>query len=119
MVVLIDLLAPAGWRLAEERLIDTLIGCAIVLLVGFAPWPMAWYAHLPRQFAETTRDVSRYMEEALLGSGSAGADAGTGEGADLTAAADSFADAAVDVPGPGRPAGGVSAHHVRATLDQP
>ena len=81
VVVLIDLLAPAGWRLAEDRLIDTLIGCAIVLLIGFAPWPMAWYAHLPRQFAETTRDVSRYMEEALLGLGSPGADEGTGEGA--------------------------------------
>src|SRR4029077_5652599 len=53
VVVLIDLLAPAGWRPAEDRLIDTLIGCAIVLLVGFAPWPMSWYAHLPRQFALT------------------------------------------------------------------
>ena len=86
VVVLIDLLAPAGWRLAEERLVDTLIGCAIVLLIGFAPWPMAWYAHLPRQFAETTRDVSRYMEEALVGSGSPGADAvaGDGAGADVT-----------------------------------
>ena len=86
VVVLIDLLAPAGWRLAEERLVDTLIGCAIVLLIGFAPWPMAWYAHLPRQFAETARDVSRYMEEALLGSGSPGADAvaGGGAGADAT-----------------------------------
>ncbi len=80
VVVLIDLLAPVGWRLAEDRLIDTLIGCAIVLLIGFAPWPMAWYAHLPRQFAETTRDVSGYMEEALLGSGSPGA----GDGADVT-----------------------------------
>ena len=84
VVVLIDLLAPAGWRLAEDRLIDTLIGCAIVLFIGFAPWPMVWYAHLPGQFAATTRDVSRYMEEALLGSGSP--DAGTGEGseADVT-----------------------------------
>ena len=85
VVVLIDLLAPAGWRLAEERLVDTLIGCAIVLLIGFAPWPMAWYAHLPRQFAETARDVSRYMEEALLGSGSAGADAVAGGGAEADA----------------------------------
>jgi uncharacterized membrane protein YccC len=67
VVVLIDLLSPAGWRLAEDRLIDTLVGCAIVLLVGFAPWPMSWYAHLPRQFARTTGDVRRYLELALLG----------------------------------------------------
>jgi uncharacterized membrane protein YccC len=67
VVVLIDLLTPAGWRLAQDRLIDTLIGCAIALLIGFAPWPMSWYAHLPRQFARTALDVCTYMEEALLG----------------------------------------------------
>ncbi|MGD0603502.1 MAG: FUSC family protein [Streptosporangiaceae bacterium] len=67
VVVLIDLLSPAGWRLAEDRLIDTLIGCAIALLIGFAPWPMSWYAHLPRQFAQTALDVCAYLEEALLG----------------------------------------------------
>jgi uncharacterized membrane protein YccC len=66
VVVLIDLLAPAGWQLAEDRLIDTLIGCAIVLVVGFAPWPMSWYAHLPRQYAQTALDVCAYLEEALL-----------------------------------------------------
>jgi uncharacterized membrane protein YccC len=79
VVVLIDLLAPAGWRLAEERLLDTLIGCAIVLLVGFAPWPMAWYAHLPRQFAQAVGDVREYMEEALRGpEADDGADPGAG-----------------------------------------
>ncbi len=80
VVVLIDLLAPAGWRLAEDRLIDTLIGCAIALLVGFAPWPMSWYAHLPRQFGQTTLDVCRYMEEALLVPDASGGD---GEGASV------------------------------------
>jgi len=65
VVVLIDLLSPAGWRLAEDRLIDSLIGCAIALIIGFAPWPMTWYAHLPREFAAAALDVARYMEEAL------------------------------------------------------
>ncbi|MBV9092332.1 MAG: FUSC family protein [Streptosporangiaceae bacterium] len=64
VVILIDLISPAGWRLATDRLIDTLIGCAIVLLIGFAPWPMSWYAHLPAQFARTARDVAAYLEEA-------------------------------------------------------
>ncbi len=50
VVVLIDVLTPTGWRLAGERLIDTLLGCAIVLLIGYAPWPMSWHSHLPRQF---------------------------------------------------------------------
>ena len=66
VVVLIDLLVPAGWRLAEDRLIDTLIGCAIVLVVGYAPWPMSWHLHLSAKFAETLRDLCRYMEEALV-----------------------------------------------------
>ncbi len=72
VVIMIDLLSATGWRLAEDRLIDTLIGCAIVLLIGFAPWPLSWYAHLPRQFALAAMDVRRYMEEALCTPGEAG-----------------------------------------------
>jgi uncharacterized membrane protein YccC len=90
VVVLIDLLSPGGWRLAEDRLIDTLIGCAIVLLIGFAPWPMTWYSHLPPLYARAALDVCRYMQEALGGSGESGvsgpdrgggAGSGVGEGA--------------------------------------
>jgi uncharacterized membrane protein YccC len=68
VVVLIDLLSPAGWRLASERLIDTLLACGIVLLIGYAPWPMSWQAHLPGQFAGTLREVCAYMDEALIAS---------------------------------------------------
>jgi uncharacterized membrane protein YccC len=84
VVLLIDLLAPGGWRLAEDRLIDTLLGCAIVLLIGYAPWPMSWQAHLPGQFAATIRDVSRYLKEAQVTArpGQPGATtAGRGDGA--------------------------------------
>jgi uncharacterized membrane protein YccC len=66
VVLLIDLLAPAGWRLAEERLVDTLLGCAIVLLAGYAPWPGSWHSHLPRQFAATLRDICRFTQAALI-----------------------------------------------------
>jgi uncharacterized membrane protein YccC len=66
VVLLIDLLAPIGWRLAEERLVDTLLGCAIVLLVGYAPWPSSWHSHLPGQFAATLRDICRFMAVALI-----------------------------------------------------
>jgi Fusaric acid resistance protein-like/FUSC-like inner membrane protein yccS len=83
VVVLIDLLSPTGWRLAEDRLIDSLIGCAIALVIGFAPWPMSWYAHLPREFAAAALDVARYMEEALgvpSGRGAAGVRVGVAAG---------------------------------------
>jgi uncharacterized membrane protein YccC len=66
VVLLIDLLAPAGWRLAEDRLIDTVLASAVVLLVGYAPWPSAWQAHLPGQFAGALRAVSAYADEALV-----------------------------------------------------
>jgi uncharacterized membrane protein YccC len=67
VVVLVDLLNPIGWGLAGERLVDTLIGCAIVLVIGFAPWPMAWYAHLPAKFGQAALDVCGYMRDALGG----------------------------------------------------
>ena len=110
VVVLIDLLNPGGWQLAGDRLIDTLIGCAIVLLVGFAPWPMSWYSHLPGQYARAALDVCQYLEVAL--------GAGRWFRAGRGRAADPVADAAVDLPGPGRPARRVPAHHVRAAVDQ-
>src|SRR5580700_433469 len=67
VVVLVDLLKPTGWQLAGERLIDTLIGCGIVVVIGFAPWPMAWYAHLPGKFGQAALDVCAYMRDALGG----------------------------------------------------
>jgi uncharacterized membrane protein YccC len=65
IVVLLDLQSRSGWRLAEERLIDTLLGCAIALVIGYAPWPGSWQAHLPDRFAEAVSRVARYTERAL------------------------------------------------------
>jgi uncharacterized membrane protein YccC len=67
VVILIDLLARGGWVLALDRLIDTLLGCAIVLLVGYAPWPSSWHAHLPEQFVRALDRVAGYTEQALRG----------------------------------------------------
>jgi uncharacterized membrane protein YccC len=65
VVLLIDLLDQTGWRLAEARLVDTVLASAVVLVVGYAPWPSAWQVHLPGQFAEAVRAVADYMDEAL------------------------------------------------------
>jgi uncharacterized membrane protein YccC len=67
VVILIDLLHPTGWPLALDRLIDTALGCAVVLLVGYAPWPSGWHAHLPEQLAVALDSVARYTEQALSG----------------------------------------------------
>lgn len=66
VVLLIDLLDDTGWRLAGDRALDTVLASAIVLLVGYAPWPVSWQAHLPGQFARTLRVVSSYMTESLV-----------------------------------------------------
>jgi uncharacterized membrane protein YccC len=66
VVLLIDQLAPTNWWLAEDRLVDTLIGCAIVLLVGYASWPSSSHSHLPRQFAAALRAICPFTEAALI-----------------------------------------------------
>ena len=66
VVLLIDLLDVGGWHLAEARLVDTVLAALVVLVIGYAPWPTAWQAHLPGQFAEALRAVSAYADEALV-----------------------------------------------------
>jgi uncharacterized membrane protein YccC len=62
MVLLIDLLAHGGWRLANARLVDILLGCGVVLVAGYAPWPTSWHANLPRDFAAAVEAAARYLE---------------------------------------------------------
>ena len=103
VVLLIDLLDVGGWQLAEARLVDTVLASLVVLVIGYAPWPAAWQAHLPGQFAEALRAVSAYADEALVTTPQAriaargtarAAEPGAGSGAWPAVAA-----AAPDVPG--------------------
>ena len=86
VVLLIDLLSPGGWHLAETRAFDTLLASAIVLLIGYAPWPVAWHAHLPGQFAGTLRAVAAYMDESLVAWAAGPRPALTGTAADTAPA---------------------------------
>jgi uncharacterized membrane protein YccC len=79
VVVLIDLLTPAGWRLAGDRALDTLLASAVVLLIGYAPWPVSWHAHLPGKFAATLRVICDYMDESLVTAWAGTASAGPGQ----------------------------------------
>jgi hypothetical protein len=107
VVLLIDLLEPSGWRLAEDRLIDTVLASAVVLVVGYAPWPSAWQAHLPGQFAEAVRAVCAYMDEALVPApddeaaqdlAGTPAGVGTGAGTGLVQGAGAVAEGPANVP---------------------
>jgi len=66
VVLLIDLLHASTWRLAADRAIDTVLASVVVLLVGYAPWPGSWHAHLPGKFAATLQVVCDYMDESLV-----------------------------------------------------
>ena len=61
VLIIIDLPSGAGWQLAEARAIDTLLGCAIVLLLGYAPWPASWHADVGRQFAAAVGEIAGYL----------------------------------------------------------
>jgi uncharacterized membrane protein YccC len=65
VILLIDLLTHGGWRLAEARLIDVLLGCGIALGIGYAPWPSSWHAHVPRDLAAAIDEAARYLDLAL------------------------------------------------------
>ncbi|MFC4536526.1 FUSC family protein [Sphaerisporangium dianthi] len=67
VVLLVDLLTGAGPRLAEIRAVDTLIGCAIVLVFGYLPWPASWQAPVGPPFADAVAATARYLRQAFHG----------------------------------------------------
>jgi uncharacterized membrane protein YccC len=66
VVLQMDLLTPVGWHLAADRAIDTVLASLVVLVVGYALWPVSWHAHLPGKFAATLRVICDYMDESLV-----------------------------------------------------
>ena len=65
VVLLVDLLTHGGWDLVWARLLDTALGCGIVLLVGYAAWPSSWHTHLGVRFADAVDTARDYLEHAL------------------------------------------------------
>lgn len=71
IVLLLDMIHHNAQTLVEYRLIDTAIGCAIVLLVGYLPWPSTWRSRtrIGQRIADTARIVLTYMTVALTREG--------------------------------------------------
>ncbi|MFF0309911.1 FUSC family protein [Streptosporangium sp. NPDC004379] len=65
VLFLVDLLTRGGPRLAEIRLVDTLAGCLIVLLLGYLPWPGSWHAPVRGAFADAVSATARYLRDAF------------------------------------------------------
>jgi uncharacterized membrane protein YccC len=65
IVILVDSATHQGQSLVVARLIDTLLGCGIVLTLGYGLWPGTWRSHLPEQLAATIDSVHDYLTRAL------------------------------------------------------
>ena len=67
IILLLDLALPAGSGLVGARLVDTLVGCAIVLLLGYALWPQTWRAPLDEALRDATLALDAFVEAAFTG----------------------------------------------------
>ncbi|HTZ92466.1 MAG TPA: FUSC family protein [Streptosporangiaceae bacterium] len=64
IVVLYNILAPAGWRVGLLRLEDVAIGCAVSLVVGYLFWPRGVSSVVGDNLADAFRIGSGYLTEA-------------------------------------------------------
>ncbi|GAA3036068.1 FUSC family protein [Streptosporangium longisporum] len=65
VLLLVDLLTRGGPGLGVIRLVDTLAGCLIVLLLGYLPWPTSWEAPVGPRFADAVSATANYLRHAF------------------------------------------------------
>ena len=65
VVVLFNLLAPAGWRVGLLRIQDVAIGCAVSLVIGILFWPRGAAALVGDDLADAFRRGSAYLTQAV------------------------------------------------------
>ncbi|MFE1555519.1 FUSC family protein [Streptomyces sp. NPDC058734] len=65
ILLLSDQLNHEGFDLILPRLLDSLIGCAIVLVAGYLLWPESWHTRIGDRLADAVDDAARYVERAF------------------------------------------------------
>ena len=65
LVILFNILQPAGWRVGLLRFEDVAIGCAVSLVVGLLFWPRGAAAALGQSLSEAYADSARYLAAAV------------------------------------------------------
>jgi uncharacterized membrane protein YccC len=65
VLILLDLAAPGGPGLVTGRLIDTLLGCGIVLVFGYLLWPQTWRPSLDQALRTTVLALDAFAEAAF------------------------------------------------------
>jgi len=65
IVVLFNLLHPAGWRVGLVRAEDVALGCAVSAVVGILFWPHGASSVMGDNLAEALRSGTRYLTESV------------------------------------------------------
>ena len=63
LLILFNMLAPAGWKIGLVRIEDVALGCAVSLVVGLLFWPRGAAAALGRALSEAYVDSADYLAE--------------------------------------------------------
>ncbi len=65
LLILFNIIAPAGWRIGLVRVEDVALGGAVSLAVGLLFWPRGAAAALGRSLARAYTDSARYLAAAV------------------------------------------------------
>jgi uncharacterized membrane protein YccC len=65
IVVLFNLLAPAGWKVGLLRVEDVAIGCAVSLVVGVLFWPHGASSVVGQDLSDAFRSGAEYLTQAV------------------------------------------------------
>jgi uncharacterized membrane protein YccC len=66
ILLLSDVLNHLRFGLLLPRLVDSFIGCAIALVVGYLLWPESWHARVGGRLATVIEDAAGYVEVCLV-----------------------------------------------------
>ncbi|WP_091449723.1 FUSC family protein [Actinokineospora iranica] len=67
VIVQLDLADAGDWNLVTARLLDTALGCAIVLVFGYLLWPGGRRPRVGEDLADALDVIAEYLEHALSG----------------------------------------------------
>ncbi|MFJ2646162.1 FUSC family protein [Streptomyces sp. NPDC087420] len=65
ILLISDVLNRQGFGLVAPRLVDSLIGCAIVLVAGYLLWPESWHTRLGHRLADAVEETADYVRRAF------------------------------------------------------
>ncbi|MFF1419967.1 FUSC family protein [Streptomyces sp. NPDC058280] len=65
LVILYNVVQPAGWHLGLVRVEDIALGCAVSLVVGLFVWPRGAAAAMGKALAEAYHDSAQYLAGAV------------------------------------------------------